>query len=477
MDPPPTGHDEKEKKKGSSLARTIKKRFSRSKKQSKSAERSRDDSHLQPPDQSYGQAQSKDDIELVRAQPDTPSLKKSRSLGGSLKKLFRRGRKRSRDRGETSRESSYSRSSTRNASQGPSREGSITRGTSSSLTRSGQLPDQKGEIGRSHWSKSNTTSNEYLERGIDVSPRHQQMDTTYPVLQQEPAVIQPRGMSSHEADVGRGHWSRPKSGEQLDVARHSYDTHSAPPETEDVRRGHWSKSKSPPRSGTVVITTPKKEPLDVVTPSYDTMAAPPEDKMEVRRSHWSKSKSPGRSVGGVVITKPKHEVPDVVSSSSAKVTAPEVKEEIKEVEVKSQSMEKIDNVDSTEDNVSPPELSDDVRKGHWSKSKTPVHYGPVIIKKKESMEIDVSDKTETTTDASSVQPEVRRGYWSKSKSPSRERDRIGQIVVSNAPVTAAPHAEVDIRKGHWTKSKSRSPKRESFPTVSPGTSVPDNQTF
>ncbi|XP_069109921.1 micronuclear linker histone polyprotein-like isoform X2 [Argopecten irradians] len=419
----------------------------------------------------------KDDIELVRAQPDTPSLKKSRSLGGSLKKLFRRGRKRSRDRGETSRESSYSRSSTRNASQGPSREGSITRGTSSSLTRSGQLPDQKGEIGRSHWSKSNTTSNEYLERGIDVSPRHQQMDTTYPVLQQEPAVIQPRGMSSHEADVGRGHWSRPKSGEQLDVARHSYDTHSAPPETEDVRRGHWSKSKSPPRSGTVVITTPKKEPLDVVTPSYDTMAAPPEDKMEVRRSHWSKSKSPGRSVGGVVITKPKHEVPDVVSSSSAKVTAPEVKEEIKEVEVKSQSMEKIDNVDSTEDNVSPPELSDDVRKGHWSKSKTPVHYGPVIIKKKESMEIDVSDKTETTTDASSVQPEVRRGYWSKSKSPSRERDRIGQIVVSNAPVTAAPHAEVDIRKGHWTKSKSRSPKRESFPTVSPGTSVPDNQTF
>lgn len=69
-----------------------------------------------------------DDIELVRSTtPETPNLKKSRSLGGSLKKLFRRSRKRSRSRGETSRESSFSRSSTRNVSQGPSREGSLSR--------------------------------------------------------------------------------------------------------------------------------------------------------------------------------------------------------------------------------------------------------------------------------------------------------------------------------------------------------------
>jgi hypothetical protein len=71
-----------------------------------------------------------DDIELVRGKreaPETPNLKKSRSLGGSLKKLFRRGRKQTRSRGETSRESSFSRSSTRNVSQGPSREGSLNR--------------------------------------------------------------------------------------------------------------------------------------------------------------------------------------------------------------------------------------------------------------------------------------------------------------------------------------------------------------
>lgn len=40
-----------------------------------------------------------DDIELVRGKaesPGTPNLKKSRSLGGSLKKLFRRGRKQDR---------------------------------------------------------------------------------------------------------------------------------------------------------------------------------------------------------------------------------------------------------------------------------------------------------------------------------------------------------------------------------------------
>ena len=70
-----------------------------------------------------------DDLELVRnkGEPETPNLKKSRSLGGSLKKLFRRGRKQSRSRGETSRESSFSRSSTRNISQGGSREGSLNR--------------------------------------------------------------------------------------------------------------------------------------------------------------------------------------------------------------------------------------------------------------------------------------------------------------------------------------------------------------
>lgn len=71
-----------------------------------------------------------DDIELVRGKaesPGTPNLKKSRSLGGSLKKLFRRGRKQDRSQGETSRESSFSRSSTRNVSQGPSRDGSLSR--------------------------------------------------------------------------------------------------------------------------------------------------------------------------------------------------------------------------------------------------------------------------------------------------------------------------------------------------------------
>jgi hypothetical protein len=67
-------------------------------------------------------------MELVRQQaPATPNLKKSRSLGGSLKKLFRRSRKRSQGRDETSRESSLSRSSAKNLSKGPSREASLTR--------------------------------------------------------------------------------------------------------------------------------------------------------------------------------------------------------------------------------------------------------------------------------------------------------------------------------------------------------------
>ncbi|XP_045208200.1 phospholipid transfer protein C2CD2L-like isoform X4 [Mercenaria mercenaria] len=75
--------------------------------------------------------QTKDDIDLHRVkqnEENAPTLKKSRSLGGSLKKLFRRSRKRSRSqgRGEQSRESSVSRQS-RHTSQGPSREGSLTR--------------------------------------------------------------------------------------------------------------------------------------------------------------------------------------------------------------------------------------------------------------------------------------------------------------------------------------------------------------
>ncbi|KAK7106245.1 hypothetical protein V1264_017519 [Littorina saxatilis] len=68
-----------------------------------------------------------DDLELVRPQdPGSPNLKKTRSLGGSLKKLFRRGRKsRSRARdGDTSRESSQSRGSGRNPA---SRDGSLNR--------------------------------------------------------------------------------------------------------------------------------------------------------------------------------------------------------------------------------------------------------------------------------------------------------------------------------------------------------------
>ncbi|XP_048775652.1 C2 domain-containing protein 2-like isoform X3 [Ostrea edulis] len=134
--PPSPGHqDPKDRKKGMSLARQIKKRFSRSKKRSQSADRSSNSqregsNYLQPPDSGPGKPQSKDDIELVRGKretPETPNLKKSRSLGGSLKKLFRRGRKQTRSRGETSRESSFSRSSTRNVSQGPSREGSLNR--------------------------------------------------------------------------------------------------------------------------------------------------------------------------------------------------------------------------------------------------------------------------------------------------------------------------------------------------------------
>ncbi|XP_071172570.1 C2 domain-containing protein 2-like isoform X4 [Mytilus edulis] len=82
----------------------------------------------QPP--SPGHHDRPDDMELGRQEnPGTPNLKKSRSLGGSLKKLFRRSRKRSQGREdqEMSRESSLSRSSARNISKGPSRETSLTR--------------------------------------------------------------------------------------------------------------------------------------------------------------------------------------------------------------------------------------------------------------------------------------------------------------------------------------------------------------
>ncbi|XP_048258093.1 uncharacterized protein LOC124117292 isoform X19 [Haliotis rufescens] len=123
---------EKEKKK-SSFGEAIRKRFGR-KKRSQSADRAATSlkegaNYLRPPEQTYG-PQSKDDMELVRSQDPakSPNLKKSRSLGGSLKKLFRRSRKRSKSRGESSRDSSFSRSSDRRAgSQNPSRDSSLNR--------------------------------------------------------------------------------------------------------------------------------------------------------------------------------------------------------------------------------------------------------------------------------------------------------------------------------------------------------------
>ncbi|XP_067679957.1 phospholipid transfer protein C2CD2L-like isoform X12 [Haliotis asinina] len=123
---------EKEKKK-SSFGEAIRKRFGR-KKRSQSADRAASSlkegaNYLRPPEQTYG-PQSKDDMELVRSQDPSksPNLKKSRSLGGSLKKLFRRSRKRSKSRGESSRDSSFSRSSDRRGgSQNPSRDSSLNR--------------------------------------------------------------------------------------------------------------------------------------------------------------------------------------------------------------------------------------------------------------------------------------------------------------------------------------------------------------
>ncbi|XP_064604423.1 LOW QUALITY PROTEIN: C2 domain-containing protein 2-like [Liolophura sinensis] len=115
----------KEQKK-ESFGQRILKRFSR-KKRARSAERA-SPHYLAPPDPRYKGSKSTDDIENERLTP--PSLKKSRSLGGSLRKLFRRSkRSRSRGGGESSRESSISRSSKRDASQASSRESSLKRQT------------------------------------------------------------------------------------------------------------------------------------------------------------------------------------------------------------------------------------------------------------------------------------------------------------------------------------------------------------
>uniref|UniRef100_A0A2C9L2B8 C2 domain-containing protein n=1 Tax=Biomphalaria glabrata TaxID=6526 RepID=A0A2C9L2B8_BIOGL len=119
----------KDKKKGG-FGSAILKKFGR-KKRAQSADRTlsmREGAYLRPPEPAYG-PQSKDDLELVRPQLNdtdaepSPNLKKSRTLGGSLKKLFRRSRKQSRTRGD-SRESSMSRGS---RSKGPSRDSSLTR--------------------------------------------------------------------------------------------------------------------------------------------------------------------------------------------------------------------------------------------------------------------------------------------------------------------------------------------------------------
>ncbi|CAL1543471.1 unnamed protein product [Lymnaea stagnalis] len=119
----------KDKKKGG-FGSAILKKFGR-KKRAQSADRTssmREGDYLRPPEPAYG-PQSKDDLELVRPQskdaPPSPNFKKSRTLGGSLKKLFKRSRKRSQTRAD-SRESSMSRGS---RSKGPSRDSSLTRQT------------------------------------------------------------------------------------------------------------------------------------------------------------------------------------------------------------------------------------------------------------------------------------------------------------------------------------------------------------
>ncbi|XP_050417347.1 C2 domain-containing protein 2 isoform X4 [Patella vulgata] len=115
---------DKEKKK-STFGSALKKAFGR-KKRAHSADREtssyKEGRFLKPPEQHYG-PQSKDDLELVRAKGNaSPNLKKSRSLGGSLKKLFRRSRRRSKSR-DNSRESSFKNT----GSQNPSRDSSLNR--------------------------------------------------------------------------------------------------------------------------------------------------------------------------------------------------------------------------------------------------------------------------------------------------------------------------------------------------------------
>ncbi|KAK6173984.1 hypothetical protein SNE40_017346 [Patella caerulea] len=115
---------DKEKKK-STFGSALKKAFGR-KKRAHSADREtssyKEGRFLKPPEQQYG-PQSKDDLELVRAKGNaSPNLKKSRSLGGSLKKLFRRSRRRSKSR-DNSRESSFKNT----GSQNPSRDSSLNR--------------------------------------------------------------------------------------------------------------------------------------------------------------------------------------------------------------------------------------------------------------------------------------------------------------------------------------------------------------
>ncbi|ESP01971.1 hypothetical protein LOTGIDRAFT_157105 [Lottia gigantea] len=120
---------DKEKKK-SSFGSALKKAFGR-KKRAHSADRDtssyKEGRYLKPPEQAYG-PQSKDDLELVRAKGNaSPNLKKSRSLGGSLKKLFRRSRRRSKSR-DNSRDSSFKTT----GSQNPSRDSSLNRSTNRS---------------------------------------------------------------------------------------------------------------------------------------------------------------------------------------------------------------------------------------------------------------------------------------------------------------------------------------------------------
>ncbi|GAB1602052.1 C2 domain-containing protein 2-like isoform X6 [Argonauta hians] len=120
---------DKDKKRSFSLAKTLKKKFGRSKVRSQSADRAHSlkseggsVTYLSPTESSF-KPMSKSTEDINGISMEVTPIKKSSSLGGSLKKLFRRGRKRTREPGETSRESSLSRSSMRYPAS--SREGSI----------------------------------------------------------------------------------------------------------------------------------------------------------------------------------------------------------------------------------------------------------------------------------------------------------------------------------------------------------------